>query len=170
MRPQRTLAAPWAVALPGAGYHGHGGANSESASAPEAPVPGGMSAKNRQTCLLPDFPASNRGATTDGLGPRLTEPAIGRGDTHPRKHVPEAARHTAARTGGGLRAPLDISNRDQAAACYYVEVATPDGRKPADNKPNSGLHRCGDSAVNITGDRAKPLTPAGVGKSTADLN
>ncbi|UGQ13201.1 ABC transporter substrate-binding protein [Yinghuangia sp. ASG 101] len=99
----------------------------------------------------------------------FTKSAAGCGDELTRKCVYEAALKETAWTGGGLQAPLDISNRDQAPACYNVEVATPDGWKPADFKPNSGAYRCGAPAVKLTGEYAKPLTLADVGKSMADF-
>ncbi|WP_436791795.1 ABC transporter substrate-binding protein [Yinghuangia sp. YIM S10712] len=86
-----------------------------------------------------------------------------------RKCVYEASQKETQWTAGGLQAPLDVSNRDQAPACYNVEVATPDGWKPADFKPNNGAYRCDAPAVKLTGEYAKPLTLADVGKTMADF-
>ncbi|HSA52672.1 MAG TPA: ABC transporter substrate-binding protein, partial [Yinghuangia sp.] len=91
------------------------------------------------------------------------------GDALTRKCVYEAATKETAWTGGGLQAPLDMSRQDAPVTCYNVMIATTDGWKPADFKPNSGAYRCDAPAVRLTGNYPKPVTLADVGKTIADL-
>lgn len=91
------------------------------------------------------------------------------GDDLTRKCVYEAAQKETAWTGGGLQAPLDLSQPDAPAKCFNVEKATPEGWKPADFKPDTGAYRCDAPAYKFTADYGKPLTLADVGKSLSDF-
>ncbi|UGQ13368.1 ABC transporter substrate-binding protein [Yinghuangia sp. ASG 101] len=91
------------------------------------------------------------------------------GDNLTRKCVYEAALKETAWTGGGLQAPLDLSQSDAPVKCFNVVVASPDGWKPADFKPDNGAYRCDAPAVKLTGDYPKPTTLADVGKSLDDV-
>ncbi|MBA9005418.1 ABC transporter substrate-binding protein [Thermomonospora cellulosilytica] len=91
------------------------------------------------------------------------------GDDLTRRCVVEAAAKETAWTGGGLQAPVDLSDSDAPAKCFNVEQATPDGWKPADFKPDTGAYRCNAPAIKFTDPGGKPLTLADVGKSMSDV-
>ncbi|MEO3787416.1 ABC transporter substrate-binding protein [Actinocorallia sp. B10E7] len=91
------------------------------------------------------------------------------GDDLTRKCVYEAALKETAWTGGGLQAPLDLSQPDAPAECFNIERATPDGWKPADFKPDTGAYRCDAPAYKFKADYGKPMTLADVGKSMSDF-
>lgn len=91
------------------------------------------------------------------------------GDALTRKCVYDAARKESSWTGGGLIAPVDLSQADAPLKCMNIEKATPDGWQPADFKPNDGAYRCGEPSHKYTGDFGKPLALADVGKSAGDF-
>ncbi|GAA0936955.1 ABC transporter substrate-binding protein [Actinocorallia libanotica] len=91
------------------------------------------------------------------------------GDDLTRKCVFEAAQEETAWTGGGLQAPLDLSQPDAPAKCFNIVQATPGGWKPADFKPDTGAYRCDAPAYKFKGDYGKPMTLADVGKSMSDF-
>ena len=91
------------------------------------------------------------------------------GDALTRTCVYNAALKETAWTGGGLQAPVDLSQRDAPLKCFDVEKATPQGWQPADFKPDTGAYRCDAPAYKFTGDYGKPLTLADVGKSMSDV-
>ena len=95
--------------------------------------------------------------------------AAGCGENLTRKCALDAAVTEKAWTGGGLQAPVDLTNPDLPVACFNVEKAGPDGWRPADFKPNNGAYRCDAPATKLTGTYGKPLTLADVGKSPADF-
>ncbi|MFD1814562.1 ABC transporter substrate-binding protein [Rhodococcus gannanensis] len=79
-----------------------------------------------------------------------------------------AAKETAW-TGGGLQAPVDLSNPTVPQPCFNVEEATPDGWTAADFQPDNGLYRCDVQPYKYTKDYGRPLTLADVGKSMNDV-
>ena len=91
------------------------------------------------------------------------------GDDLTRKCVYEAALKETAWSGGGLQAPIDLSQLDAPQKCFNVEKATPEGWKPADFKPDTGAYRCDAPAHKFTADYGKPLTLADIGKSMSDF-
>ncbi|GAA2737418.1 ABC transporter substrate-binding protein [Actinocorallia aurantiaca] len=91
------------------------------------------------------------------------------GDDLTRKCVYEAALKETAWSGGGLQAPIDLSQLDAPQKCFNVEKATPEGWKPADFKPDTGAYRCDAPAYKFTADYGKPLTLADIGKSLSDF-
>jgi hypothetical protein len=91
------------------------------------------------------------------------------GDNLTRKCLYENARKETAWTGGGLRAPIDLSNPDAPPTCFNVEQATSQGWQPADFKPNEGSYRCGMPVYEFTGRFPKPVTLADVSKSLSEL-
>ncbi|UGQ12995.1 ABC transporter substrate-binding protein [Yinghuangia sp. ASG 101] len=91
------------------------------------------------------------------------------GDNLTRKCVYETAAKETAWTGGGLQAPLDLSQSDAPVKCFNVVVASPEGWKAADFKPDSGAYRCDAPAIKLTGNYPKPMTLADVGKSMDDV-
>jgi hypothetical protein len=91
------------------------------------------------------------------------------GDALTRTCVYTAARKETAWTGGGLLAPVDLSQSDTGRPCFNVEKATPSGWQPADFKPDQGAYRCNIPPYKFTGDYPKPLTLADVGKSMSDV-
>jgi ABC-type branched-subunit amino acid transport system substrate-binding protein len=80
----------------------------------------------------------------------------------------EAASKEKAWTGGGLRAPVDVTG-DAPLTCFNVAKATPEGWSPADFQPNEGPYRCGVEPYKYTKSYGKPLTLADVGKSLDDV-
>ncbi|WP_436790873.1 ABC transporter substrate-binding protein [Yinghuangia sp. YIM S10712] len=94
--------------------------------------------------------------------------AVACGDNLTRKCLYETAAKETNWAGGGLQAPIDLSQH-VPVKCYNVVQATPDGWKPADFKPDTGAYRCDAPATALTGDYGKPLTLADVGKSLNDL-
>jgi ABC-type branched-subunit amino acid transport system substrate-binding protein len=91
------------------------------------------------------------------------------GDALTRKCVYEAALKETAWTGGGLQAPVDLSQQDGPVKCFDVEHATPNGWQPADFKPDNGAFRCDAPARRYTGSYGKPATLADVGKTMGDF-
>ena len=91
------------------------------------------------------------------------------GDALTRTCLYTAARKETAWTGGGLVAPVDISNTDAGRDCFNIEKATPTGWVPADFKPDKGAYRCNIPPYKFTGQYPKPLTLADVGKSMSDV-
>jgi ABC-type branched-subunit amino acid transport system substrate-binding protein len=91
------------------------------------------------------------------------------GENLTRTCVYEAAAKEKAWTGGGLRAPVDLTNKDTPLTCFNVQKATPDGWTAADFKPNEGPFRCGAETYEYTKFYGKPLTLADVGKSMSDV-
>ncbi|MET7475542.1 ABC transporter substrate-binding protein [Streptomyces sp. NPDC005648] len=91
------------------------------------------------------------------------------GDDLTRKCVYEAAAKESAWTGGGLLAPVDLSQPGAPLTCFNIEKATPDGWQPADFEPDTGAYRCHEPAHKFKGDYGKPLTLADVGKSLSDV-
>lgn len=91
------------------------------------------------------------------------------GDDLTRRCVYENALKETAWTGGGLAAPVDLSNQDGPAKCFNIEKATKDGWEPADFKPDTGAYRCDSSTYKFKGAYPKPVTLADVGKSMNDV-
>jgi ABC-type branched-subunit amino acid transport system substrate-binding protein len=91
------------------------------------------------------------------------------GDALTRSCLYTAARKETAWTGGGLEAPVDLSNSDAPLSCFNIEKAIPGGWTPADFKPTSGAYRCNEPVYKFTGNYTKPMTLADVGKSPSDL-
>ena len=91
------------------------------------------------------------------------------GDALTRTCVYTAARKETAWTGGGLQAPVDLSQPDAPLSCFNVVKATPQGWQAADFKPNSGSYRCNEPSYKFTGNYGKPVTLADVGKSMSDV-
>ena len=71
--------------------------------------------------------------------------------------------------GGGLTAPVDLSNTDPAPSCFDVEQATASGWVPAPFGANSGAYRCGATLVPLPAGFPQPATLGSVGKSMADV-
>ncbi|MGW0040178.1 ABC transporter substrate-binding protein [Rhodococcus sp. NPDC003348] len=91
------------------------------------------------------------------------------GDDLTRACLLENAKKQTEWTGGGLQAPVDVSNPTVPQPCFNVEEATPDGWKAADFEPDNGLYRCDVAPYKYTKDYGKPLTLADVGKSMSDV-
>jgi hypothetical protein len=91
------------------------------------------------------------------------------GDQLSRSCVYAAASKETAWTGGGLQAPVDLSNMDTPPSCFNVEKAVPGGWTPADFKPDNGAYRCNEPVYKFTGTYTKPMTLADVGKKLSDL-
>jgi hypothetical protein len=91
------------------------------------------------------------------------------GDDLTRRCAYEAALKETAWTGGGLQAPVDLSEQDGPVTCFNVEKATPDGWKPADFKPDKGVYRCDAPSYKYKANYGKPATLADVGKSMNDV-
>ena len=91
------------------------------------------------------------------------------GDALTRTCLLTAARKETAWTGGGLVAPVDISDTATGRPCFNVEKATASGWVPADFKPDQGAYRCNIPPYKFTGQYPKPLTLADVGKSMSDV-
>jgi ABC-type branched-subunit amino acid transport system substrate-binding protein len=91
------------------------------------------------------------------------------GEALTRTCVYDAARKQTAWTGGGLQAPVDLSQQDAPLTCFNVVKATPQGWQPADFKPNTGAYRCNAPTYKFTGNYGKPVTLADVGKSMSDV-
>jgi hypothetical protein len=91
------------------------------------------------------------------------------GDALTRTCLYTSARKETAWTGGGLQAPVDLSNPDTPLKCFNVEKAVPGGWSPADFKPDTGAYRCNEPVYKYTGTYTKPMTLANVGKSLGDL-
>jgi ABC-type branched-subunit amino acid transport system substrate-binding protein len=91
------------------------------------------------------------------------------GDALTRTCLYTAARKETAWSGGGLLAPVDLSQSDAPRSCFNIEKATPTGWTPAGFKPDKGAYRCDIPAYKFTGPYPKPLTLADVGKSMSDL-
>ncbi len=86
-----------------------------------------------------------------------------------RKCVYNAAIKQTAWTGGGLTAPVNLSQPDSPPNCFDIEQATTNGWQPASFGANNGPYRCGQQVVKLTGTFPQPLTLASVGKSMSDL-
>jgi ABC-type branched-subunit amino acid transport system substrate-binding protein len=95
--------------------------------------------------------------------------AAGCGDDLTRRCLFDAAGTQTAWTGGGLHAPLDLSDQDAPVTCFNVEKATTTGWQPADFKPDQGAYRCDAPHYRLKGNYGKPLTLADVGKSMSDV-
>jgi ABC-type branched-subunit amino acid transport system substrate-binding protein len=80
----------------------------------------------------------------------------------------EAASKEKAWTGGGLRAPVDVTG-DAPLTCFNVEKATPTGWVAAEFVPNQARYRCGFQPYKYTKNYGRPLTLADVGKSMEDV-
>jgi ABC-type branched-subunit amino acid transport system substrate-binding protein len=91
------------------------------------------------------------------------------GDALTRTCLVTAAHKETAWTGGGLQAPVDLSNPDSPLKCFNVEKAIAGGWTPADFKPDTGAYRCNEPVYKYTGTYTKPMTLANVGKSMSDL-
>ncbi|MFF4113147.1 ABC transporter substrate-binding protein [Streptomyces sp. NPDC001714] len=91
------------------------------------------------------------------------------GDDLTRKCVYEAAAKENAWTGGGLLAPVDLSQQDAPLKCFNVEQATTKGWQPAAFEPDNGAYRCDTPPYKLKGTYGKPLTLADVGKSMNDV-
>ena len=61
-------------------------------------------------------------------------------------------------TGGGLTAPVDLSNTDPPPACFDVEQATASGWVPAPFGANNGAYRCGATLVKLPAGFPQPAT------------
>ena len=72
-------------------------------------------------------------------------------------------------TGGGLTAPVNLSDPDAAPTCFDVEQATASGWVPAPFDPNNGAYYCGSIAVRLPAGFPQPATLGSVGKSMADV-
>src|SRR5262249_2962189 len=86
-----------------------------------------------------------------------------------RKCVYDAAVKQTAWTGGGLTAPVNLSQPDSPPSCFNVQQATPNRWQPASVGASHGAYRCGQPAVRLTGTFPQPLTLASVGKTMSDL-
>jgi Periplasmic binding protein len=86
-----------------------------------------------------------------------------------RKCVYDAAVKQTAWTGGGLTAPVNLSQPDSPPNCFDIEQASPNGWQPASFGANNGPYRCGQQVVRLTGNFPQPLTLESVGKSMSDL-
>jgi ABC-type branched-subunit amino acid transport system substrate-binding protein len=71
--------------------------------------------------------------------------------------------------GGGLTAPVDLSNTDPAPACFDVEQATASGWVAASFGANTGAYRCNATLVKLPGGFPPPASLASVGKSLSDV-
>lgn len=71
--------------------------------------------------------------------------------------------------GGGLTAPVNLSNTDAAPNCFDVEQATASGWVPAPFGANNGAYRCGETVVKLPAGFPQPATLGSVGKSMADV-
>ncbi len=71
--------------------------------------------------------------------------------------------------GGGLTAPVDLSNTDPPPSCFDVEQATASGWVPAPFGANSGAYRCGATLVKLPTGFPQPATLGSVGKSMVDV-
>ncbi|WP_308298907.1 ABC transporter substrate-binding protein [Streptomyces sp. GESEQ-35] len=91
------------------------------------------------------------------------------GDNLTRTCAYEAARKESAWTGGGLLAPVDLTEEDAPLNCFNIEKATSKGWEPADFEPNQGAYRCDAPVYKFKGDYGKPLTLADVGKTMSDV-
>jgi Periplasmic binding protein len=72
-------------------------------------------------------------------------------------------------TGGGLTAPVNLSDTDAPPTCFDVEQATASGWAPAPFGPNNGAYYCGSIAVRLPAGFPQPATLGSVGKSMADV-
>ncbi|MBH0776315.1 ABC transporter substrate-binding protein [Nocardia bovistercoris] len=100
----------------------------------------------------------------------FVEAATRCGDDLTRRCVYDAASSMKSWTGGGLHAPVNLTDREVPIRCFNVERATPAGWVPADFRPDAGLYRCDVERYRFTGNYGGPMTLADVGKSMADLN
>ncbi|MBH0780419.1 ABC transporter substrate-binding protein [Nocardia sp. NEAU-351] len=92
------------------------------------------------------------------------------GDHLTRRCLYEHAVAETAWTGGGLQAPVDLSDREEPVHCFNVERATPAGWVPVDLGTGTSLYRCGVRHYRFQKDYGAPMTLADVGKSMTDLN
>ena len=83
--------------------------------------------------------------------------------------VYDAALKQTAWTGGGLTAPVNLSQPDSPPNCYDIEQATPTGWQPASFGANNGPYRCGAPVFKYQGNLPQPVTLASVGKTLSDL-
>jgi hypothetical protein len=72
-------------------------------------------------------------------------------------------------TGGGLQAPVDLSDKDRRVECFNVVQATADGWKPADFDAGDNGYRCDAAVYKYTADYGMPLSLADVGRSMSDF-
>ena len=86
-----------------------------------------------------------------------------------RSCVYNAAVKQTAWTGGGLTAPVNLSQPDSPPTCFDIEQATPNGWQAASFGADNGPYRCGAPVVKLTGSFPQPVTLASVGKSLSDL-
>jgi hypothetical protein len=86
-----------------------------------------------------------------------------------RSCVYNAAVKQTAWTGGGLTAPVNLSQPDSPPTCFDIEQATPNGWQAASFGADNGPYRCGAPVVKLTGSFPQPVTLASVGKSMSDL-
>ncbi len=83
--------------------------------------------------------------------------------------VYQAALKQTAWTGGGLTAPVNLTQQDSPPNCFNVEQATSTGWQPASFGANNGPYRCGAAVYKLKGTYPSPVTLASVGKSLSDL-
>jgi hypothetical protein len=91
------------------------------------------------------------------------------GNNVTRKCVYDAGLTQTAWTGGGLQAPVNLSQPDSPDVCFNVEQATATGWQPASFGANSGAYRCDAPVFKVPAGLPQPLTLADVGKSMANL-
>jgi len=83
--------------------------------------------------------------------------------------VYQAALKQTAWTGGGLTAPVNLSQPDSPPNCYDIEQATTTGWQPASFGANDGPYRCGAPVFKYQGNLPQPVSLADVGKTLSDL-
>jgi hypothetical protein len=83
--------------------------------------------------------------------------------------VYDAALKQTAWTGGGLTAPVNLSQPDSPPSCFDVEQATPSGWEPASFGATNGPCRCDAPVFTYTGTLPQPATLASVGQSRGNL-
>jgi ABC-type branched-subunit amino acid transport system substrate-binding protein len=83
--------------------------------------------------------------------------------------VYDAAMKVTSWDGGGLTAPVNLSNTDAAPNCFDVEQATAGGWVPAPFGADTGAYRCGETVVKLPAGFPQPATLGSVGKSMADV-
>ncbi|MCZ4549225.1 ABC transporter substrate-binding protein [Gordonia rubripertincta] len=91
------------------------------------------------------------------------------GDDLTRTCLYDTAKAQSAWTGGGLHAPVNLTQPTPPSGCFNVEQLTPEGWVKADFMPDNGPFRCNVPAYKYTKDYGKPLTLADVGKSMNDV-
>lgn len=91
------------------------------------------------------------------------------GDDLTRTCLYDTAKAQSKWTGGGLHAPVDLTQPTPPSGCFNVEQLTSEGWVTPDFQPDSGPFRCNVPAYKYTKDYGKPLTLADVGKSMSDV-